>query len=65
VGCVLATYHGANDLDYNTFMLKDGLISHDAELTSAVQRISKTIDYFAVGLVLRSLGSDGVDGAED
>jgi nicotinamidase-related amidase len=65
VGCVLATYHGANDLDYNTFMLKDGLISHDAELTSAVQRISKTIDYFAVGLVLRSLGSDGVNGAED
>lgn len=55
VGCVLSTYHGANDLDYSTFMLKDGLISHDAELTKAVQQISRTIDYYAVGLVLRSL----------
>jgi len=52
VGCVLATYHGAQDLDYEAFMLKDALISHDAALTKAVQEICKTIDYYALKLVL-------------
>jgi nicotinamidase-related amidase len=56
VGCVLATYHGAMDLDYDVFMLKDALISHDAALTKAVQEICKTIDYYALKLVLESIG---------
>jgi nicotinamidase-related amidase len=56
VGCVLATYHGAMDLDYEVFMLKDALISHDAALTKAVQDICKTIDYYALKLVLESIG---------
>lgn len=55
VGCVLATYHGAMDLDYEAFMLKDALISHDAALTKAVQEICKTIDYYALKLVLESV----------
>jgi len=55
VGCVLATYHGAVDFDYDVFMLKDSLISHDAALTKAVQEICKTIDYYALRLVLGSL----------
>ena len=55
VGCVLATYHGAMDLDYDVFMLKDSLISHDASLTKAVQEICKTIDYYALRLVLQSV----------
>lgn len=55
VGCVLATYHGAMDLDYEVFMAKDALISHDAALTKAVQEICKTIDYYALKLVLESL----------
>ncbi len=56
VGCVLATYHGAMDHDYDVFMLKDSLISHDAALTQAVQEICKTIDYYALRLVLGSAG---------
>ena len=56
VGCVLATYHGAMDLDYDVFMLKDALISHDAALTKAVQEICKTIDYYALRLVLGGVG---------
>ncbi len=56
VGCVLATYHGAMDLDYDVFMLKDSLISHDAALTKAVQEICKTIDYYALRLVLNGVG---------
>jgi nicotinamidase-related amidase len=55
VGCVLATYHGAMDLDYDVFMLKDALISHDAALTKSVQEICKTIDYYALKLVLESV----------
>jgi nicotinamidase-related amidase len=55
VGCVLATYHGAVDFDYDVFMLKDSLISHDAALTKAVQEICTTIDYYALRLVLGSL----------
>ncbi|MBN2400002.1 MAG: isochorismatase family protein [Candidatus Aminicenantes bacterium] len=55
VGCVLATYHGAKDLDYNVFMLKDALISHDATLTKAVQQISQTIDYYVLKLLLENV----------
>jgi nicotinamidase-related amidase len=55
VGCVLATYHGALDLDYRVFMVKDALISHDAALTKSVQQICRTIDYSALKLVLESL----------
>jgi nicotinamidase-related amidase len=55
VGCVLATYYGAVDLDYRVFMLKDALISHDAALTQSVQQICRTIDYGALKLVLESL----------
>lgn len=55
VGCVLATYHGAMDLDYEVFMLKDALISHDAALTKAVQEICKVIDYYALKLLLENV----------
>ncbi len=55
VGCVLATYHGAKDLDYDVFMLKDALISHDATLTKAVQQISRTIDYYVLKLLLENI----------
>ena len=56
VGCVLATYHGAMDLDYDVFMLKDALISHDASLTKAVQEICKTTDYYSLKLLLENVG---------
>jgi nicotinamidase-related amidase len=55
VGCVLATYHGAMDLDYEVFMLKDALISHDAALTKAVQEICKTTDYYSLKLLLENI----------
>ncbi|HUU05542.1 MAG TPA: isochorismatase family protein [Patescibacteria group bacterium] len=55
VGCVLATYHGAMDRDYDVYMLEDALISHDAALTKAVQEISKTIGYYPLKLVLENI----------
>jgi len=55
VGCVISTYYGATDLDYNVFMLKDALISPDAAKTRAVQEVCKTIDYFALKMLLENI----------
>lgn len=54
VGCVLATYHGAMDLDYNVFMVKHALISHDAALTKSVYDICSTISYGPLKLLLET-----------
>lgn len=53
-GCVLATYIGANDHDYKAFMLKNALLSHDADLTKAVQEFTSTISWDAMKLLLES-----------
>jgi len=54
VGCVLATYHGADDLDYNVFMVKHALISHDVTLTKSVYDICSTISYGPLKLLLET-----------
>jgi len=53
-GCVLATYIGANNHDYKAFMLKDALLSHDAELTKAVQEFTSTISWEGLKLLLEN-----------
>jgi nicotinamidase-related amidase len=55
LGCVISTYYGARDLDYDVFMLEDALISHDAAMTKAVQEITLTIGYYPLKLLLESL----------
>ncbi len=57
VGCVLATYHGAVDLDYRVFMVKHALISHDAALTRSVYDICATISPSALKLLLETAGA--------
>ena len=54
VGCVLATYHGAADLDYNVFMVKGALISHDAALTKSVYDICSNVSYGPLKLLLET-----------
>jgi nicotinamidase-related amidase len=54
VGCVLATYFGALDLDYQMFMVKDALISHNAVLTKSVQDICVTVGYEAMRAMLEN-----------
>ena len=54
VGCVLATYHGADDLDYKVFMVKHALISHDAALTRSVYDICTNISPSALKLLLET-----------
>jgi len=53
-GCVLATYHAAADLDFEVFMIRDGLISPDSELTQAVERICETLSFGALNLMLKN-----------
>ena len=54
VGCVLATYHGADDLDYKVFVVKHALISHDAALTKSVYDICANFSPSALKLLLET-----------
>ena len=54
VGCVLATYHGAMDRDYNAFMFKDALISHNSRYTDFVEEVFETVSWKAVEVMLES-----------
>lgn len=55
VGCVLATYWGANDLDFKAFMVKDALISHNSTYTDFVEDICETVTYSALQFILENL----------
>jgi len=55
-GCVLATYHGALDMDYDMFMIKGALIGPDAAATRNIEDICKTIDYWSLKLLLENIG---------
>ncbi len=54
VGCVLATYHSADDLDYNVFMVKHTLMSHDAALTKSIYDICTNISPAALKLLIET-----------
>jgi nicotinamidase-related amidase len=43
VGCVLSTYFDAERLEFRTFMIEGALLSHDAELTRAVETITGAV----------------------
>jgi len=57
VGCVIATYHGAMDLDYKVWLIEDALIGPDTEKTKAIQQVYHTrlINYYAIELLLENL----------
>ena len=52
VGCVLATYFDADGHDYRSFMVENGLISHDASLTDSVEKMTGAIGYRAIQYML-------------
>jgi len=52
VGCVLATYYGSKDLDFNVFMIKNAIMSHNSEYTRSVQEIFDTVNYTAMKVML-------------
>jgi len=52
VGCVLATYFGGMDLDFNVFMVKNAVMSHNSDYTGYVQEIFDTVSYTAMKVML-------------
>jgi len=52
VGCVLATWFGAKDLDYKAFLLKYALMSHDPDYTDQVETIFGALEMEAVEVMV-------------
>jgi nicotinamidase-related amidase len=53
-GCVLATYHGALDLDFDAFMIKGALMSPSIVQTGYVEAISETAGYETIRVMLQN-----------
>jgi nicotinamidase-related amidase len=56
VGCVLSTWVGAQDKDYNAFLVKDAIMSHDSDYTNHVEDMFYAVGYDAVKLIVKSSG---------
>jgi len=56
VGCVLATWIGAQNNDYKAFMIKDAMLSHDADYTNAIEAMFDAVGPDVVTLVLENSG---------
>lgn len=56
VGCVLATYIGAQNHDYKAFMIKDAIMSHKTEYTKSIEEIFGAVSPEVITLVLESAG---------
>ncbi len=54
VGCVLATYYGAMEREFDAFMIKDALLSHDAELTDFAEEITDAVGYSVMKAMLNN-----------
>lgn len=56
VGCVLATWIGANNHDYQAFLLKDAIMSHSEEYTHNVEVMFDAVGYEMVKLIVENAG---------
>jgi nicotinamidase/pyrazinamidase len=52
VGCVLATYVGAQDNDFKAFLIKDAMMSHNAGYTSNIEEIFDALGYDVIQVLL-------------
>lgn len=51
VGCVLSTWIGAQNHDYRAFMVKNAIISHNAEYTKNVEQMFDAVTFDVVKLI--------------
>jgi nicotinamidase-related amidase len=51
-GCVLATYHGADERGYNVFMVKDAVMSPNRNQTKVIEDISNSVNFQTVMFML-------------
>ena len=54
VGCVLATWIGAQNYDYKPFLIKDAIMSHDSEYTNNIEEMFDAIGYDVIRLILEN-----------
>ncbi len=54
VGCALATYLSAKSHDYNAFLIKDALMSHNSDYTNNIEDMFNAVDYSVVQFILDS-----------
>jgi len=54
-GCVLATYFGAQERDYNVFMVEGALLSPSAEHTETIERIVDSVGWSGLELMLKAV----------
>ena len=52
VGCVLATYLATNDYEYEAFLIKNGIISHNSKYTDQIEEIYSAVDYKIVKVLI-------------
>lgn len=55
VGCVLATYYGAMERDYDVFMVKNGIMSHNSEYTGFVRDITDAVSFKTLQFMLEHI----------
>lgn len=53
VGCVLATWIGAFNNDYDAFLIKDAIMSHNSAYTDNVEVMFDAVSYDVVKLILK------------
>jgi len=53
---VLATWNGAQNLDYKAFMVKNAIISHNSEYTKNVEEMFEAVTYDVVKLLVENAG---------
>jgi nicotinamidase-related amidase len=54
VGCVLATWIGAQDHDYKAFLVKNAIMSHNSDYTKNVEDMFDAVSYDVVQLILEN-----------
>ncbi len=52
-GCVLATYHGGLEREYKPFMIKEAIISNNAQYTNVIKDICTSVDFDTMTLMLQ------------
>ena len=52
-GCIMATYHGGINLDYNTFLIKGTILSPKEKYSGWVEEICQSVGYGALALILQ------------
>lgn len=54
VGCVLATWIGAQNNDYRAFLVKDAIMSHNSEYTDNIEVMFDAVSYDVVKMIIES-----------